>query len=379
MALALALEQRQLKETAEQFFRDKAPVRALRRLRDERDAHGFSHDLWREMAALGWAGIVIPEEYGGADFGYLGLGLILEASGRTLAATPLLSTALLGVSALLLAGTPAQRQELLPAIAEGRLLTALALEEGPRHAPYGIATRATATPDGFRLDGEKTFVLDGHVADYLIVVARTAGTPGEAAGLTLFLVPGEVAGLTRTRTFMVDSRNAARLTFSGVAVPRDAILGPVGGGGAILEQILDRGRSGLAAEMLGSATEAFERTIAYLKERQQFGVAIGSFQALKHRAAEMFAELELARSVVLDALSAIDAQRNDVPQAASLAKARAGETFDLVSSEGIQMHGGIGMTDEHEIGFYLKRARVAQQTFGDAAFHRDRYAALEGF
>jgi len=379
MALALTDEQRLLKQTAEDFFSSKAPVKQLRMLRDKRDPDGFSRAMWQEMAALGWTGIAIPEEYGGSDFGFFGLGLILEAAGRTLAATPLLSTVVLGASAVQLAGTAGQRQSILPAIAGGKLIMALALEERPHHAPLQIATKAARTAAGYRIDGSKTFVLDGHVADRLIVVARTAGQPGDRDGITLFLVDGTATGVARSRTVMVDSRNAARIELNGVEVGNDAVLGEVGRGAEILEQVLDLGRIGLAAEMLGSVSEVFERTVKYLKERKQFGVPIGSFQALKHRAAEMFCEIELAKSAVLESLTAIDEKRNDLPQLASLVKARLGDTFFLVSNEGIQMHGGIGMTDEAEVGFFLKRARVAQQTFGDAAFHRDRYATLEGF
>jgi alkylation response protein AidB-like acyl-CoA dehydrogenase len=267
----------------------------------------------------------------------------------------------------------------LPAIIAGERILALAIDEGPRHAPRRIALRAIKAGAGFQLDGEKDFVLDGHTADQLIVAARTSGKPGDADGITLFLVDGKTAGIARTRTIMVDSRNAARIRFDKVTVGADAVLGEVDRGGGVLDQVLDRGRIGLAAEMFGSATEAFERSVKYLKERKQFGVPIGSFQALKHRAAEMFCEIELSKSVVLEALSAIDERRNDLPELASLAKARLCDTFFLVSNEGVQMHGGIGMTDEEEIGFFMKRARVAQATFGDAAFHRDRYAALEGY
>jgi alkylation response protein AidB-like acyl-CoA dehydrogenase len=379
MALALTEEQRQIKQIAEDFFKSKAPVRALRTLRDTHDADGFSRALWQEMAALGWTGIAIAEEYGGSDFGHIGLGLILEAAGRTLAATPLISTVLLGAGAVQLAGNAAQRQAILPAVVEGKLLLALALEEKAHHAPTAIATKATRTANGYRLDGQKVFVLDGHIADTLIVAARTSGQPDASGGITLFLVDGKAPGVSRTRTTMVDSRNAARIRFTGVELGNDAVLGPVDGGGAVLEQVLDRGRIGLAAEMLGSALEAFERTVAYLKDRKQFGVAIGSFQALKHRAAEMFCEVELSKSAVLEALSAIDEHRNDIAVMASVAKAKLCDTFFLVSNEGVQMHGGIGMTDEAEIGFFMKRARVAQATFGDAAYHRDRFARLEGF
>jgi alkylation response protein AidB-like acyl-CoA dehydrogenase len=379
MALALDSDATLLRDTALEFFRERAPVAALRKLRDDNDPTGFSRPLWREMAALGWAGFLVDEEHGGSAFGCLGLGLVMEAAGRTLAATPLLSTALIGASALSLAGSAAQKSAHLPGLVAGELLTALALEEGAHHAPFRIAATAKRSGKGFRLDGEKRFVLDGHVADLLIVVARTAGSGEERQGLTLFLVPADAAGLERRRTDMVDSRNAATVRLDGVTLGADAVLGAVDGGAEILEQILDRARAALAAEMLGGAGEAFERTVQYLKDRQQFGVRIGTFQALKHRAAQMFCEIELARSAVVAALGAIDAGAGNARELASIAKAKAGDAFFLVSNEGIQMHGGIGMTDEHEIGFFLKRSRVAQASFGDSTFHRDRYAALAGY
>jgi alkylation response protein AidB-like acyl-CoA dehydrogenase len=379
MALALDSDATLLRDTALEFFRERAPVAALRKLRDDNDPTGFSRPLWREMAALGWAGFLVDEEHGGSAFGCLGLGLVMEAAGRTLAATPLLSTALIGASALSLAGSAAQKSAHLPGLVAGERLTALALEEGAHHAPFRIAATAKRSGKGFRLDGEKRFVLDGHVADLLIVVARTAGSGEERQGLTLFLVPADAAGLERRRTDMVDSRNAATVRLDGVTLGADAVLGVVDGGAEILEQILDRARAALAAEMLGGAGEAFERTVQYLKDRQQFGVRIGTFQALKHRAAQMFCEIELARSAVVAALGAIDAGAGNARELASIAKAKAGDAFFLVSNEGIQMHGGIGMTDEHEIGFFLKRSRVAQASFGDSTFHRDRYAALTGY
>jgi alkylation response protein AidB-like acyl-CoA dehydrogenase len=379
MALTLDNETRLVRETALAFFRERAPVVTLRKLRDDNDALGFSQPLWHEMAALGWAGFLVPEEYGGTAFGCLGLGQVMEAAGRTLAATPLLSTALLGASALSLYGTAAQKAAHLPALARGERLVALALEEGAHHAPYRIATAARRRGERFQLDGEKVFVLDGHVADLVVVAARSSGETEERRGITLFLVPGDTPGLTRRRRFMVDSRNNAALWLNGVELSEDAVLGPVEGGAELLDSLLDRARAGLAAEMLGSASEAFERTIQYLKDRKQFGVSIGSFQALKHRAALMFCALELARSAVTAALSAIDAASSDAPLLVSLAKAKAGDAFALISSEAVQMHGGIGMTDEHEIGFFLKRARVAEATFGDAAFQRSRYADLAGY
>jgi alkylation response protein AidB-like acyl-CoA dehydrogenase len=379
MTLTISSDARLVQDTAQSFFAEKSPVKALRALRDTQDADGFSRPLWREMAGLGWTGFVVPEEYGGSGFGLVGLGLVMEAAGRTLAASPLLSTALVGASALVLAGSANQKQTHLPGLVAGDTVFALALEEGPHHAPARIATAARRAGGGYRLTGRKTFVLDGHVADTLIVAARTAGSPGETAGITLFLVPGDAPGVNRERLVMVDSRNAAAVTLDDVEVADEAALGPIGGGFGVLDAVLDRARAGLAAEMLGSAAECFERTVQYLKDRKQFDVPIGSFQALKHRAAQMFCELEVTRSAVLAALSAFDEGANDAAALASLAKTKANDTFFLVGNEGVQMHGGIGMTDEHEIGFFTKRARVALATFGTSAFHRDRHAGLMGY
>ena len=332
------------------------------------------------MAELGWAGIILPEEYGGADLGYAELGIVLEECGRTLAATPLVSTVLLGANALLLAGNGTQQKDVLAAVAKGEIVLALALQEGPHHAPYQVATRAEATRDGYKLTGKKTFVLDGHVADQIVVVARTAGKPGERDGLGLFLVPKSARGLKVTRTTMVDGRNSAlrraRRRRGRQVRARSATSGR---GADVLDPVLDRATIGLAAELLGTIIEAFDRTIDYLKTRKQFGVPIGSFQALKHRAAEMFTEVELSRSIVLDALRAIDEKRPDVALLASIAKARVSDTAHLVGNEAVQMFGGIGVTDEEEIGLFLKRARVAELTFGDAAYHRARFATLSGF
>jgi alkylation response protein AidB-like acyl-CoA dehydrogenase len=379
MPLVLSSEAQMVRDTALEFFRERSPITALRKLRDTNDPDGFSRPLWREMAELGWTGFLVPEDHGGSEFGVTGLAQVMEAAGRTLAATPLLSTALLAASLLAQAGSADQKDEHLPPLVSGERLFALALEETSRHAPTRIATTATRDGTGYRLTGHKTFVLDGHVADVLIVAARTSGSSGDRNGVTLFLVPASAPGVSRTRTIMVDSRNAALVRLDGASVPGDAILGPLDGGSGILEAVLDRARACLAAEMLGSASEAFERTVQYLKDRKQFGVAIGSFQALKHRAAQMFCEIEVTRSAVLAACSALDEGGNDAAALASLAKAKASDTLYLCGNEGVQMHGGIGMTDEHEIGFFMKRARVAQATFGDAAFHRDRYAALLGY
>ena len=379
MALILDADTALIRDTALDFFAKRSPVSALRKLRDDKDALGFSLPLWRQMAELGWAGFLVPEAYGGSDFGCVGLGQVLEAAGRSLAATPLIATALIGASALALAGSEAQKAAHLPALAKGERLLALALEEGAHHAPYRIATAVKRSGAACRIDGEKRFVLDGHVADLLVVAARSSGDVDDRRGITLLLVPGDAKGVSRHRTEMADSRNAAIIRLQGVELGEDAVLGRIDDGAEPLDAVLDRARAGLAAEMLGTAAEAFERTLQYLKDRKQFGVPIGSFQALKHRAAAMFAEIELARSAVLAALAALDARTADAGELASLAKAKAGDALFLVSNEAIQMHGGIGMTDEHEIGFFLKRARVAQASFGDSAFHRDRYARLRGY
>ena len=381
MPMILNEEQNMLKDTAKEFCSEMAPIGQLRKLRDDDDPDGFDRDTWASMAELGWAGIPFPEQFGGLDFGYKGLGVVTEETGRTLAASPLFASVWVCGTALNIGGSNDQKSALLPQVASGELLLALALEESHRHDPYGIATAAVPAGQGYALTGSKTFVLDGHVADRLLVVGRTSGEPGERDGITLFLIGADAAGIEVTRTMMVDSRNAANITLTDVQADADDVVGEVGKGADVLDPTLDIARIGIAAEMLGSTQECFDRTIAYLKEREQFGVAIGSFQALKHRAANMFCEIELSKSVVLEALTALDEQReaNEVAKLASLAKAKVGETFHTVSREGIQMHGGIGMTDEFDIGFFIKRSAVTEQTFGDVNYHRNRYGELEGY
>ncbi|MGK2740452.1 acyl-CoA dehydrogenase family protein [Tepidicaulis sp. LMO-SS28] len=379
MALVLTEEQTLLKDTAAQFFQEKVPVANFRKLRDEKSEKGYDPAVWKEAANLGFAGIMVPEQYGGTEFGPVGLGLVLEQAGRTLAATPLLSTAVVACAALQQGGTSAQRQKYLPLIASGEIIMTLALEEGAHHNPTRITTKAEAAGDNFKLTGKKVFVLDGHVADVLIVAARTSGGEGDANGITLFLVEKDAPGLKVTRTIMTDHRNAAIVELDGVSVPAANVLGSVDGGWDVLEPALDVGRIGIAAETLGLVQEVFDTTVQYLKDRKQFGKVIGSFQALQHRAAELFCEVELCRSVVLEALSALEERRNDVPKLASLAKARLAEASRLITNEGLQMHGGVGMTDEFDVGLFMKRARVAAVTFGDANYHRNRYAELDGY
>ncbi len=379
MALVLNEEQRLLKESAQSFLAAEAPVAALRKLRDSKDALGYDPELWRQMAEMGWASIVLPEEFGGLDFGFAGLGVVLEETGRTLAASPLFATTVLGASALLLGASGEQKTALLPAIAEGSLTFALAHEESHHHQPTRVATQARRQGEQYVINGCKTFVLDGHSADKLIVVARTSGEDSDSAGISLLLVDRDTPGVTVQRTLMADSRNAANISFSDVAVPTQALVGGEGDGWEILEPVLDRGRVAMAAEMFGLATECLERTVAYLKEREQFGALIGSFQALQHRAAHMQAEVELCRSVIRQALSTVDDAPGQLPMLASLAKAQLNELVKLTSNEAVQMHGGIGVTDEMDIGFFLKRARVAMQILGDTGFHKDRYATLSGY
>ena len=381
MAMILNEEQTMLKDSAKDFCATNTPIGQLRKLRDEANADGFDRATWGSMVELGWAAIPWDEEHGGLAFGYKGLGVVTEESGRTLTASPLYASIWVGGTVINVAGSDAQKAELLPQLAAGEMLLALALEESHKHNPYGISTTATANGDGYTLDGSKTFVLDGHVADKLIVVARSSGEAGSRQGLSLFMVDREAQGVTVTRTLMADSRNAANVVLSGVQVGSDALIGELDKAADALDQALDIARIGLTAEMLGGIQECFERTVEYLKERKQFGVAIGSFQALKHRAADMFCEIELSKSCVLEALTALDEgrDREDIAKLASLAKAKVGETYNLVSREGIQMHGGIGMTDEFDIGFFIKRAAVAEQTFGDVNFHRNRYGELEGY
>ena len=374
-------EQNMLKDTAKEFCAEKAPISQLRKLRDDADPSGFDRDVWSSMAELGWAGIPFPEQFGGLDFGYKGLGVVTEETGRTLAASPLFASVWVCGTALNIGASDAQKAALLPRVASGELLLALALEESHRHDPYGVAMAAVPSDNGYALTGSKTFVLDGHVADKLVVAARTSGNGGERDGITLFLVDADATGVQVTRTTMVDSRNAGNIAFANVQAGADAVIGEVGKGADVLDPTLDIARIGIAAEMLGSTQECFERTIAYLKEREQFGVPIGSFQALKHRAANMFCEIELSKSCVLEALTALDEERDaaEIAKIASLTKAKVGETFHTVSREGIQMHGGIGMTDEFDIGFFIKRSAVTEQTFGDVNYHRNRYGDLEGY
>jgi alkylation response protein AidB-like acyl-CoA dehydrogenase len=368
----LSREQEEIQRAARAFVRERLPTSHLRALRDRREPAGLSREVWAEAAELGWAGILVAEDLGGAGMGMVELGLILEECGRTLAPTPLLATAVLGAGVLAAAADPVRASALAAVIAGERLL-ALAFEERPRFAPGVIATTARRDGGGWRLDGDKVAVIDGAAADQLIVAAR------DGSELALFLVDRATPGLAITPLSRVDSRSAANVALRGVVVGEDRRLVGPGPAAGLLERLLDRATAALCAEMLGGLQEAFDQTIAYLKVRKQFGVPIGSFQALKHRAALLFCEVELTRSVVRAALAALDLGRPDAPALVSAAKAKASDTYVLVANEAVQMHGGIGVTDELDIGFYLKRARVSEMTFGGAAHHRDRFGRLNGY
>ena len=372
-------EQSMLRDAAKSWVQDKSPVTAFRKMRDSGAELGYDTAAWNEMAEMGWAGVVVPEDFGGSQFGYLSIGLILEELGRTLTASPLTASAVGAASALALGGSDAQKNEWLPKIAAGEVVGALAVDEGAHHAPEKVALKAEKSGSGYKLTGAKTYVIEGYGAGLLVVSARTSGAPGDKDGVSLFLVPGDAQGLVKTRLALADSRGAANIKFDGVEVGAEALLGEEGKGWDVLEKTLDRARAAISAEMLGAAVQAFETTLDYLKVRVQFGQVIGSFQALQHRAAKMFTDLELARSVVEAALQAIDADSPDVPELVSLAKAKMGDTFHLVSNEMVQMHGGIGMTDAHDAGFYLKRARACEAAFGSQSYHRDRYARIQGY
>ncbi|MEE4299536.1 MAG: acyl-CoA dehydrogenase family protein [Pseudomonadales bacterium] len=376
---ALTEEQSLIRDQAKSWATSESPVTKFRKMRDEKIANAFWPEQWQSMIEMGWTGILVPEEHGGSDLGYLTFGLILEELGRQLTASPLLASGLIGASALRLGGSADQQGEYLPKIVDGSAVFALAVDEGPRHDPEKISLEAAKDGNGFKLSGRKGFVLEGGAATHLIVAARTGGSAGEQAGLTLFVVPADAAGVSRTQLVTADSRGYAHVDFDAVAVGGDAVLGTVDDGFGLLEGILDRGRAGLGAEMLGTASAAFDMTVEYLKTRKQFGKPIGAFQALGHRAAEMFTSTEHARSCAEAALAAIDAGADDIPAKVSLSKAMVGEHLHRVSRELIQMHGGIGMTDEYDAGFYLKRAQALETIFGNQSYHRERFARLMGY
>jgi len=378
VAAATREDREMLADAARSWARERAPVNALRKLRTQHAELGYDPDLYAEMVSMGWTGMVVPEAYAGHEFGFQGMGRLAEELGRNLTPSPLIASAVTTASALLLGGTEAQKSHWLPRLMDGSTIGTLALEEAARHDPASVAMTASRSSDGWLLDGWKRPVEFGMAAELFVVAARTSGRPGDASGVSLFLCEASAEGVERHPLAQIDSRAAATVRFQRVAVGPDQLLGAADQGLGVLDQILDRTRAVLAAEMLGSLQEAFERTVDYLKIRKQFGRHIGSFQALQHRAADLLGEIELVRSTVCAALAALDSGAEDVALLVSVAKALAGRTFAHVAREMIQMHGGIGMTDEHDAGLYLKRAHVADMSVGNVAFHRERFGKLLG-
>lgn len=378
MVLVLSEEQELLRDSARDFAGNAIEVDWLRKVR-EQGAAGFDRDVWRQMAELGWTAIPFAEEVGGLGLGYAEAGVVLEELGKALAVTPYLSSVVLGGGAVDLGGSAEQKAEILPGVCDGTTLLTLAYQETARHDPYAIETSAVKTDGQWVLNGRKQLVLDGGSADRIAVAARSSGAPGDRSGLTLFLVDAGAAGLDVKPGLLLDSRSAAHVALNDVTVGEDAVIGEVDGGAEILDRVFERAAVALSAEMLGGIQEAFDRTVEYLKEREQFGAKIGSFQGLKHRAARWFCEVELTRSIVMQALRAIDDGAENLAEIVSTCKARASDAFRLSGQEGIQMHGGMGVTDEADIGFFLKRARVSELLLGDSAFHRNQFAELKGY
>jgi alkylation response protein AidB-like acyl-CoA dehydrogenase len=374
MALILNEEQQMLRDSAKSFIEESSPVSALRARRDRGEE--WSRELWQGMAEMGWSGITIPEAYGGLEFGYVGAGLVMEECGRVLAPSPLLSSSFVCASLITSLGSAAQKETLLPAIASGESIVSLAISESDRFDPLAMTLGAQADGDDFLLNGSKRHVLDGQIADTFIVAANAEN---EAEKTSLFIVAGDAPGVTIETTRNADNRFVTSMQFDSVRVAAENLLGAPGSARPALELALDVGAVLSAAELSGVAQEAFERTLEYLKERRQFGVPVGSFQALQHRAAQLFCELELCKSAILKAEQAIDDDSPERSRLASLAKAKTAKTAKLAVNEAVQMFAGIGMTDEFDIGFFMKRAAAACQEFGDYYYHADRFALLGGY
>jgi len=374
MAL-LTEDQKMLQETAASFLRDEGgPAKQVRHWRDSGCTDGFGTDFWQQFGDLGLTGICIPEAHGGLGLGAVEAALVLEEIGRNLTPSPFLTTAVAGVRAI--EGT-VHGERWYPDILAGKAVLALAVDESRRHAPEQSALRAERRGNGFVLNGAKQFVIHGNSADMILTVARTAGSPGDIEGLTLFAVP-KGAAETETVT-LADSSKASRLTFSDVELDADAVVGEVDGGWAPLSRALSAGRAGAAAELVGVAAGATAMTVDYLKQRKQFGKLIGEFQALQHRAAHLYGEIEIARAAALKAAELVDSGDQQADIFVAVAKAKAALVSRLAVQEGVQMHGGIGMTDEHDIGLYMKRDAVLGELFGDIYFHRNRVAQLSGY
>lgn len=376
MAL-LTDDQKMLQETAVSFLAEEGSIaKQLRHWRDINCKDGFGHGLWKQFAELGLTGICIPETQGGLGLGATEAALVLEEIGRNLTPSPFLTTAVAAARAI---DGSQHGDRWYPAILSGEAVLALAVDEGPRHAPERTALEAKRQGNGFLLNGEKQFVVQGGSADMIVTLARTAGSPGETEGLTLFAVPKDARGLEVDSLALVDSSKAARLAFREVAVHADAVIGEVDAGWQPLRRALAAGSAGASAELVGLASGASAMTLDYLRQRKQFGKLIGEFQSLQHRAAHLYAEIEIARAAAFKAAQLIDSGDDRADLFVSVAKAKAADVAGLAVREGVQMHGGIGMTDEHDIGLYMKREAVLGELFGDVYYHRERVAALSGY
>jgi len=368
--LVLTEEETMLADMARGFLDGAAPVSKLRQMRDAGQKADTA--LWKQMAEMGWAGVLVPEDAGGSDMGHAAANVIAQEMGKTLAVSPYISTAVMAATALRQV-SDTRANEALARIASGEVTYALALDEGVKHDPDATQMEARSDGNGFRLNGNKTFVVDGGSADRLLVLARTR------EGLTLFDIPADRSGISRNASNMIDDRDAARIDFDDVEATGEDVLGQVDHAMDVLRPALQAGQAALAAEMTGLAAGAFDMTVGYLKERKQFGIEIGRFQALQHRAAHLWSEAEVTASAILNAGRVLDENPEDATLAVSLAKARATATATLAVQEGVQMHGGIGMTDAYDMGFYMKRARVATEWLGDYSYHAERVAQLRGF
>ena len=377
MNFAFSEEQKLLRKSAADLVARSSSMQRVRGLSE--DGLGYSPELWRQMAELGWLGIPFSEEQGGLGGGLVEMCCVMEALGGGLCPEPVLASVLLGGRALSLAGSSALQQEWLPELIEGRRHITLAYQESQgRFDPYNVLTRAEAVDGGWVLSGEKTQVPQVEGSDAVIVVARRSGGQRDAGGLGLFLVPTAVEGLRQQAVPCMDRRKRSTVTLEGVCVGATDELKERPADG-VLNAVLSAATVGLCAEMLGAMSQAFETTVDYLKTRKQFGVFIGTFQALKHRAADAYVQLELAQSAVYYAAMALDERQSDALAAVSTAKARCNDAYRLIGNESIQMHGGIGMTEEHDIGLYFKHGRVAEVTLGDSPYHRDLFARLREY
>ena len=378
MPLYLNDDQTMLQNSVADFMKGEGSIAHFREFRDKNCKDGFSHALWKQFSEMGFTGILVSEEEGGLGLGHVEAGVVLEEIGRNLTLSPFLITAVASVEALN-AGGKALREKYFPDILSGDSVLALAIDESAKHRPDQIAMAATREGNGFKLDGKKQFVVQGGSADTLIVAARTSGSVGDDKGLTLFAVDTNAGGLSRDSVRLVDSSMAAHIEFDGVVVDADAVIGEVDDGRAVLQRMLNVGRTGAAAETLGVGSGAMDITLDYIKGRKQFDTIIGSFQALQHRAAHLYSEIEIARATVLKAQQMLDEETSKAEMMISVAKAKAGKATALSVKEGVQMHGGVGMTDEYDIGLYMKRDRALAEFLGDVNYHTNLVAEMHGY